>query len=84
MASDIIKSRVAQSLKKCETTDPSSAIDVFSHHRLLSSHNGPDTMDLVPGEVFAPGAFDSDSRPENEIIEQNHKDSSHTPSHSSQ
>lgn len=84
LATDIIKDRVPQPLKKRKTEDSSSIIDVFSRFRPTPANQDSDDMELEIGEEFAPGAFDSDSENENDTQIKDSTEHSKTPIHSSQ
>ncbi|KAG1026495.1 hypothetical protein G6F25_012673 [Rhizopus arrhizus] len=84
LATDIIKHRVPQPLKKRKTEDSSSIIDVLSRFRPTHANQDSDDMELEIGEEFAPGAFDSDSEKENDSKVKDSSEYSKTPIPSSQ
>ncbi|EIE83647.1 hypothetical protein RO3G_08352 [Rhizopus delemar RA 99-880] len=84
LATDIIKDRVPQPLKKRKTEDSPSIIDTFSRFRPTPANQDSDDMELEIGEEFAPGAFDSDSENENDTQIKDSTEHSKTPIHSSQ
>ncbi|KAG1539561.1 hypothetical protein G6F49_012342 [Rhizopus delemar] len=84
LATDIIKDRVPQPLKKRKTEDSPSIIDIFSRFRPAPANQDSDDMELEIGEEFAPGAFDSDSENENDTQIKDSTEHSKTSIHSSQ